>query len=74
MVAGFHAVAHLPDGADEQAIVGQALARSIGLHGMRSYRPSGRAGPPQLVLGFGNLGEAAIERGVIAVADLLQLA
>jgi GntR family transcriptional regulator/MocR family aminotransferase len=38
---------------------------------MSSYRPSGQAGPPQLVLGFGNLGEAAIERGIAAIGDLL---
>jgi GntR family transcriptional regulator / MocR family aminotransferase len=72
LAAGFHAVAHLPDGADEQAIVGQAQARSIGLHGMRSFRPSGLGDPPQLVLGFGNLSEAAVERGIEAVADLLR--
>ncbi len=70
--AGFHAVAHLPDGADEQAIVEQARTRSIGLHGISSYRPSGRGGPPRLVLGFGNLSEAAIERGIETVADLLR--
>jgi GntR family transcriptional regulator/MocR family aminotransferase len=72
LAAGFHAVAHLPPNADEQAIVEQARARSIGLDGMRDYRPGGESGPPQLVLGFGNLTEAAIERGVNAVADLLQ--
>ncbi len=72
LAAGFHAVAHLLDGADEEAIVDQARALSIGLYGMRSYRPSGLDGPPQLVLGFGNLSEAAIERGIEAVADLLR--
>jgi GntR family transcriptional regulator / MocR family aminotransferase len=71
LAAGFHAVAHLPGDADERAIVEQALARSIGLHGMGEYRPSGRGGPPQIVLGFGNLTEAAIERGITAIADLL---
>jgi GntR family transcriptional regulator/MocR family aminotransferase len=72
LAAGFHAVAHLSPDADEQAIVEQARARSIGLDGMRDYRAGGESGPPQLVLGFGNLTEAAIERGVSAVADLLQ--
>jgi GntR family transcriptional regulator / MocR family aminotransferase len=71
LAAGFHAVARLGPEADEQAIVEQARARSIGLHGMSSYRPSGSAGPPQLVLGFGNLTEAAIARGIDTVADLL---
>jgi GntR family transcriptional regulator / MocR family aminotransferase len=71
LAAGFHGVVDLPDGADERAIVEQARARSIGLDGMSEYRPSGLGGPPQLVLGFGNLTEAAIERGVAAIADLL---
>jgi GntR family transcriptional regulator / MocR family aminotransferase len=71
LAAGFHAVAHLPHERDEQAIVDEARARSIGLYGMSSYRPSGRSGPPQLVLGFGNLSEPAIQRGITAVSDLL---
>ena len=71
LAAGFHAVAHLRDGADEQAIVEAARARSIGLYGMSSYRLSGSPGPPQLVLGFGNLSEPAIERGIATVGDLL---
>ena len=53
LAAGFHAVAHLPDDAGEASIVAGARDRSIGLYGMSSYRPSGRSGPPQLVLGFG---------------------
>ncbi len=39
--------------------------------GMSLYRASGAADPPQLVLGFGNTGERAIESGIRAVADLL---
>src|SRR4029077_5464669 len=31
--AGFHAVAPLPEGADEDAVVAQALRRSVGLYG-----------------------------------------
>jgi GntR family transcriptional regulator/MocR family aminotransferase len=71
LAAGFHAVAHLRADADEAAIVAEARARSIGLYGMSMYRPSGSSGPPQLVLGFGNLTEPAIERGIAAIADLL---
>ena len=71
LAAGFHGVVDLPDGADERAIVEQARARSIGLYGMSEFRPSGRSGPPQLVLGFGNLTEAAIARGIVTIADLL---
>jgi GntR family transcriptional regulator/MocR family aminotransferase len=71
LAAGFHVVAHLAEGADERAIVDEAGTRSVGLYGMSSYRPGGGAGPPQLVLGFGNLSEAAIERGIAAIGDLL---
>jgi GntR family transcriptional regulator / MocR family aminotransferase len=71
LAAGFHAVARLRPEADEQAIVEAARARSIGLYGMSSYRPSGRTGPPELVLGFGNLTETAIARGIAAIGDLL---
>ena len=71
LAAGFHAVARLPVDSDEQAIVEQARERSIGLYGLSAYRPSGQSGPPGLVLGFGNVSESAIARGIAAVADLL---
>jgi GntR family transcriptional regulator / MocR family aminotransferase len=71
LAAGFHAVAHLAHQADEQATVAAASARSVGLYGMSSYRPSGDSGPPQLVLGFGNLSSEAIERGIATISDLL---
>jgi GntR family transcriptional regulator/MocR family aminotransferase len=71
LAAGFHAVAHLPDGADEQAVVDTARGRGIGLHGMSGFRFDRATTPPQLVLGFGNVREEAIERGIAGVADLL---
>jgi GntR family transcriptional regulator/MocR family aminotransferase len=71
LAAGFHAVAHLPEGLQERAVVSAALERSIGLYGMSRYRAAGAADPPELVLGFGNLGVSAIRRGVAAIADLL---
>ena len=71
LAAGFHAVARLGDGADEHGIVEAARTRSIGLYGMDSFRLGGSAGPPQLVLGFGNLSEPAIARGIAAIGDLL---
>jgi GntR family transcriptional regulator/MocR family aminotransferase len=70
--AGFHAVAHLPGSVDEQAVVAAARDRSVGLYGMSGYRSTGATTPPQLVLGFGNLGERAIQAGIAAVGDLLQ--
>ncbi len=73
LAAGFHAVAHLPHSADEQAVVTAARERSVGLYGMAPYRGVPvAAAPPQLVLGFGNVGERAIEAGIAAVADLLR--
>jgi GntR family transcriptional regulator/MocR family aminotransferase len=42
-----------------------------GLHGMSAYRFDGATRPPQLVLGFGNLTEGAIERGIAAMAGLV---
>ena len=71
LVAGFHAVARLPATCDERSIVEQARDRSIELHGMSRYRASGAAEPPELVLGFGNLSDGAIERGIAAISDLL---
>ena len=72
LAAGFHAVAHLPLLADEQAVVTAARERSVGLYGMAPYRGVPAAAPPQLVLGFGNIGERAIESGIATVADLLR--
>ncbi|GIF95836.1 MocR-like pyridoxine biosynthesis transcription factor PdxR [Catellatospora citrea] len=74
LAAGFHAVAQLPPGADEQGIVAAARRRSVGLYGMDSYRMTSRTRPPQLVLGFGNLTTDAIHEGIRLVADLLQAA
>ena len=72
LAAGFHAVAHLPDSADEQAVVAAARARSVGLYGMSACRASRATTPPQLILGFGNLTERAIQNGIGAVGDILQ--
>jgi GntR family transcriptional regulator/MocR family aminotransferase len=72
LAAGFHAVAHLPDTADEQAVVTAARQRSVGLYAMGPERTIATGAPPQLVLGFGNVGERAIESGIAAVADLLR--
>ena len=71
LAAGFHAVAHLPAGADERAVVAGARARGVGLYGMSEYRADGSAGPPRLVVGFGNTTESAITSGIELVADLL---
>jgi GntR family transcriptional regulator/MocR family aminotransferase len=72
LAAGFHAVAHLPPTADEEAVVAAARQRLVGLYPMGEYRAARHPpAPPQLVMGFGNIGERAIEPGIAAVADLL---
>jgi len=69
--AGFHAVAHLPETVDEQAVIAAARERSVGLYGMSTNRSSRSTTPPRLVLGFGNLSERAIAEGIATIADLL---
>ncbi|MET7401060.1 PLP-dependent aminotransferase family protein [Dactylosporangium sp. NPDC005572] len=64
LAAGFHAVVHLPPGADEARVIARARERGVGLYGL--------GGPhPCLVLGFGDTPRHAIESGIAAVADLL---
>ncbi|MFJ1554537.1 aminotransferase class I/II-fold pyridoxal phosphate-dependent enzyme [Streptomyces mirabilis] len=73
LAAGFHAVAHLPgtDAAAERAVVDGARARSVGLYGMSACRSNRATAPPQLVLGFGDVGERAITEGIATIGDLL---
>jgi GntR family transcriptional regulator/MocR family aminotransferase len=71
LAAGFHAVARLPDGVREQEVVAGAAERSIKLDPMSTFRASGATEPPELVLGFGNLSDGEIERGIAAIGDLL---
>jgi len=72
LAAGFHAVAHLPGDVSEQTVIEAARGRSVGLYGMSEQRADRSALPGQLVLGFGNLSERAIESGIAAVGDLLR--
>jgi GntR family transcriptional regulator / MocR family aminotransferase len=72
LAAGFHAVAHLPAAADERAVVSAARERQVGLYGVGEFRATDAPAPPQLVMGFGQVGERAIEPGIAAVADLLR--
>jgi GntR family transcriptional regulator/MocR family aminotransferase len=72
LAAGFHAVAHLPAGVDEQATIEAARARGVGLYGMSPSRSTKAVDPPQLILGFGNLTVRAIRDGITGIADLLR--
>jgi GntR family transcriptional regulator/MocR family aminotransferase len=71
LAAGFHAVAHLPSGANEGHVFGRARARGVGIYGMSTYRSTHDPDPPQLLLGFGNTTESAVRSGIAAIADLL---
>jgi GntR family transcriptional regulator / MocR family aminotransferase len=53
-------------------IIQEAAQRSVGPCGMSECRSGNATEPPQLVLGFGNLGERAIGRGIAAIADLFR--
>jgi GntR family transcriptional regulator / MocR family aminotransferase len=72
LAAGFHAVARLPAGMSEGEVVEAARERSVGLHGLSRFRADGSTEPPELLLGFGNLTESAIEHGIAAIGDLLE--
>ncbi len=72
LAAGFHAVAHLPAGTAEQEVIQAARSRSVGLYGMSTYRADHSPDPPQLVLGFGNTSQRAIQTSIALVSDLLE--
>jgi GntR family transcriptional regulator/MocR family aminotransferase len=74
IAAGLHAVAELPPKASETAVVEAARERSVGVYGAAGYRLPGRPGPAALVLGYGGLGERAIEAGVRLLAQAPALA
>ena len=72
LAAGFQAVAPLPPGACETAVIAAARDRQVGLYGIGEYRGHpDAAAPPALVMGFGNVRERAIEPAIAAIADLL---
>ena len=71
LAAGFHAVVRLPDGSSEAEVEAAALERGVGVYGLAEWVIGPEPWPPSLVLGFGNLGDREIERGIAAIADLL---
>jgi GntR family transcriptional regulator/MocR family aminotransferase len=73
LAAGFQAVAPLPSGTDETAVIAAARERRVGLYGISGYRgqPDPTA-PPTLLMGFGNVRERTIEPAIAAIAGLLR--
>jgi GntR family transcriptional regulator/MocR family aminotransferase len=74
LAAGFQAVALLPPGSDELAVIAAARERRVGLYSLAEYRghPDPATDPPGLVVGFGNVTERSIAPAIAAVADLLR--
>ena len=71
LAAGFHAIVILPEGADEYAIADEAESRGVGVYPVANSRFGDDPWPSALVLGFSNLHEDAIDRGIAKIADLL---
>lgn len=79
LAAGCHALLGLPDGTSERAVVATAATMGVGVNGLDRYRfvaadteaePDPR--PPALVLGFGNVGEQQIRRGIRTLAEAVR--
>jgi len=70
LAAGLHAVLHLPAEVEETHVVDESRRRGVGVYGMSGWRADGTTTPPQLVLGFGNVHDQAIRRGIGEIADL----
>ncbi len=73
VAAGLHAVAQLPAGMDERAVVIAAAQCGVRVSGMAEYRAldGSQCHPPALVLGYAALSEAAIAAGVSTLAQIL---
>ena len=79
MVAGCHALLRLPDGTSESAVVETAASMGVRVNGLGHYRfvPADAKGepeplPPALVLGFGNVTEQRIKRGIHTLAKAVE--
>ncbi|MGC7101840.1 PLP-dependent aminotransferase family protein [Amycolatopsis lurida] len=73
LAAGCHALLRLPDGVSERAVVTNAATMGVRVNGLAHYRfapaateplPDTEPRPPALVLGFGNVSELQIRRGI----------
>ena len=69
IAAGLHALVLLPEGTDEAALVERALERGIALAPLAPMRVAA-PGPPGVLIGYANVAETAIERGVAELAAI----
>ena len=72
VAAGLHLVVHLPVDTDERAVLDRARSRGVGLYGLSEHRIE--PGPPALLLGYGRIGEPAIEAAVAELAAAVRYA
>jgi GntR family transcriptional regulator / MocR family aminotransferase len=72
IAAGLHATVQLPDDHDEQAILDQAHRRRIDLTTMRDFWTQPGAGPPTLLLGYGQIPEHAIPTAIRELAHAVR--
>ena len=69
VAAGLHLVVSLPAGSDEAGLLTEARGQGVGLSGLSEHTVV--PAPPALLLGYGRIGEAAIEAGVRTLRDSL---
>lgn len=72
--AGLHTVLYLPENHDEDAIVAEAKSLGIRIRSLGSYRIVPLPAQPALVIGYGRLPEATIERAVGLIANAIAAA
>jgi GntR family transcriptional regulator / MocR family aminotransferase len=79
MAAGCHALLRLPDGTSEHAVVATASTMGVRVNGLHHYRfvaadanPEPDPLPPALVLGFGNVTEHQIRRGIHTITEAVR--
>ena len=70
VAAGLHLMVELDPNADEKAVIAAAAKLSVRVYGVRVHRAHS-PGPPALLLGYGDLSEAAIAEGVKRLAVVL---
>lgn len=79
LAAGCHALLRLPDGTSETAVVATAATMGVRVNGLDQYRFVAAESevdlhprPPALVLGFGNVSERQISRGIDKLAKAVR--
>ncbi|MGP4025767.1 MocR-like pyridoxine biosynthesis transcription factor PdxR [Actinomadura sp. 3N407] len=79
LAAGCHALLRLADGASERAVVATAATMGVRVNGLGRYRFAAADAeaepdplPPALVLGFGNVSEHQISRGIRVLATAVR--